>query len=463
MNFIINHKKTYQWSGIARMAIMIVVFSGSLLHLPVFASEKTDAPAAIPEIWTGPEAVHFALNNNPDARIAQQRISASAAAIKAAQAAFYPRLGVQAEYSRTNTPMYSFGNILNQGVFSPGIDFNKPGQTDDLQFMVKLSYRLYNGGLRRAGLDAADARKKAAMLQEDAVRNSLGLAVVKSFFNIVQTRENVGAREAALQAIEASIQVARARFEEGDILKQELLNLEVQKALASEDLIQAQHGLALAKQGFLNVLGLTAREVNIDLEQTPLQPVPAQPDFKNRAEILAMQYLIAAKEAEVRQARSGYYPTADAFGSYQVDKGFEMGNGSGDSWMAGIRLNMTLFDGKQTAAAVEQAQIRLSQTRDELRKMELAYALEIQQAILALDQTRKRCQVTRQMLASARESARLCRERFKAGLVLSSELIDTENRLTDARVRHALASAEQRMAVAELRGACGLLQYANDK
>lgn len=60
------------------------------------------------------------------------------------------------------------------------------------------------------------------------------------------------ARQAAIQAIDASIQVARARFEEGDMLKQELLNLEVQQSLASEDLIQArQAGLRQARGGIL--------------------------------------------------------------------------------------------------------------------------------------------------------------------------------------------------------------------
>jgi outer membrane protein TolC len=127
--------------------------------------------------------------------------------------------------------------------------------------------------------------------------------------------------------------------------------------------------------------------------------------------------------------------------------------------MAGIRVNMTLFDGKQTDARVQQADIALAQAKDELRKMELAYGLEIRQAVLTLDQTDKRCRVTEKMVVSAQESARLFRERFNVGLVLSSELIDTENRLTEAQVRQALANAEHRIAVANLRRACGLLQY----
>lgn len=456
MILMFRYKKSCEWLGIAAVRmLMAFCLCCALSHVSAAFAQDT-----VPNVWTGPAAVQFALQNNPDAQIALKRIAASAAAIKEANAAFYPQLGAQAGYSRTNTPMYSFGNILNQGVFSNTIDFNNPGETDDLQFMLQLTYRIYNGGRSRAGVDAANAREKAAMLQEKAVKNSLGFAVVKSFFNIVQAGENVSARHAAVQAIDASIQVARARFEEGDLLKQELLNLEVQQSLASENLIQAQHGLALSKQSLLNVLGLTGNQVEIDLDQTPFQAVPTQPDFKDRSEIKAMQFLIQAKQAGLRQAKSGYYPTADAFGSYQVDKGFEMGSGSGDSWTAGIRVNMTLFDGKLTAARVQQANISLAQTKDELRKMELAYALEIRQAVLTLNQTDKRCQVTQKMVGSARESARLFRERFKVGLVLSSELIDTENRLTEAQVRHAMANAEHRIAVGNLRRACGLLQYA---
>lgn len=461
MIWIYRYQKDFEWLGISVMRMIMAIS----LYCALSHASAAFARDGVPDVWTGPDAVRFALENNPDAQIALKRIELSAAAIKEADAVFYPQLGAQAGYSRTNNPMYSFGNILNQGVFTNTIDFNDPGETDDLQFMLQLTYRIYNGGRSRAGVDAAMAQKEAAMLQEEAVKRSLGFAVVKSFFNIAQAKENVSAQQAAVQAIDASIQVASARFEEGDMLKQELLNLEVQQSLAGENLIQAQHGLALSKQSFLNVLGLIGAgdQVEIDLAQTPLQPVPTEPDFKDRSEIKAMQFLIQARQAGIRLAQSGYYPTADAFGSYQVDQGFEMGSGSGDSWMAGIRVNMTLFDGKQTDARVQQADIALAQAKDELRKMELAYGLEIRQAVLTLDQTEKRCRVTEKMVTSARESARLFRERFKVGLVLSSELIDTENRLTEAQVRHALANAEHRIAVANLRRACGLLQYTDQQ
>lgn len=430
----------------------------SLLLLSLW-KPPVQAQTTQPTRWTTQEAVRYAIENSPNAQAAQHRIESAEADIRRAKAAFYPQLSVAGEYARTNNPMYSFGNILNQGVFSNSIDFNQPGLTDNLQLKALLAYRFYNGGSDQAGLDMAHHRQQAAELQQQSLHSQLGYTVVRAFFTIVQAEETVQARESAVASLAASLKVAQARFDEGDLLKEELLNLQVQHSLARENLIQTQHGLALARRGFLNLLGLTTGEPEVDLAGSTFQQVPGTPDFHQRPEINAMKAIVASFEDGIRKSRAGYYPTADAFGSYQIDKGYELDEGSGNSWLAGVRVNMSLFNGHQTSAEVERAKAQLAEAKKQLNQMELAYNLEIEQALLGLEQAEKRIQVTSQMVDSAIESARLSRERFKEGLLLSSELIDTENRLTDAKVRNAVANAEQRIAVADLRRAAGLMQY----
>lgn len=435
----------------------LVLFLLTLLLPQILAAEGNERP---PSRWTVAEAVHFALRHNPDAQAAVERIRAADADIKAARAAFFPQLALGAEYTRTNNPMYSFGNILNQGTFSDTIDFNEPGTTDNLQTKAIVLYRLFNGGHDMAGLDAADARSRAAQQEQAAIRSRLGYEVVRSFYTIIQARDTVQARQAAVDAINASLAVARARHEEGSLLREDLLNLEVQQARAQEQGIQARHGLSLAQRGFLHLLGLTSGEVELDPAAGPEPDIPVERDIRNRPELTGMTALVNAQEAMVRQARSGAYPTADAFGSYQIDKGTEAGeDGSGNSWTTGVRLNYTLFNGGQTTAATERAKARLAEAREQQRKMELAFHLELEQAALALDQEEERLKVTARMVVAATESARLARLRFKEGVLLASQLIDTENRLTDARVSHALASASRRIAIADLRRAAGLAQF----
>lgn len=430
------------------------------LSLLLFASSTAlMAETAPPDRWTVQEAFGYALAHNPDTKAALERIQAADADITSAKAAFYPRLDVSAEYNRTNNPMYSFGNILNQGQFNNTIDFNDPGVTDTLQTKAMLQYRLYNGGRDQAGLEAAEQQREAIQSEEQVVRDRLGFAVIRAFYTILQAEETVQARNAALEAANASLAVAQARHQEGSLLKEDLLNLEVQQAQAQEQCIQAEHGLSLAQRAFLHLLGLTGATVKLDPAASRPQEIPTDRSITNRPELAGMHAMIKAREAQLRQAKSGHYPTADAFGSYQHDQGIALDEGSGSSWTTGLKLNYTLFDAQQTSAAMAKAQAQLAETREQLRKMELACNLEMEQAALNLQQEEARLKVTAKMVASAKESARLARFRFKEGVLLASELIDTENRLTDAQVSHALATASRKIAIADLRRAIGLVQF----
>ncbi|MGD9949131.1 MAG: TolC family protein [Desulfobulbus sp.] len=435
-----------------------------VLFLSLFPQGINAAPADNTSTkWSVQTAVTYALAHNPDTKAAVERILASEADLKAARSALYPQVGVAVEYSRTNNPMYSFGNILNQGMFTDSIDFNNPGTTDTLQTKGIIQYRLYNGGRDVAGVDASENRGQASILENDAIRLQLEYNVVRAFCSIVQAGEVVLARQSSLEAISASLAVARARFDEGSLLQEEVLNLEVQQSRSEEQLIQAKHSLSLAQRGFLRLLGLQGNMVNLDPQASPTQTIPAEPEISQRPELKAMGAQIKTLEAMVRQARGGYAPTADLFGSYQVDKGTELDEGSGNSWTTGVRLNYTLFNGGRTGAEVERAEAQLREARERLHKLELAFSLEMEQALLALTQEEERLKVTQKMVASARESARLSRLRFKEGIVLSSELIDTENRLTDALVSHSLASASRKIAIADLRRSVGLHQFTQGK
>ena len=422
---------------------------------PAAASPATDVP---PDRWTAERAVQFALAHSPDAHAAGERIRMAEADIRAARAAFFPQLGVSGEYSRTDNPMYSFGNILNQGQFTSDIDFNDPGITDTLQARATLQYRFYNGGQDQAALTAADERSQAAGHERAAVFARLANAVVRAFNTIRQAEDTVSARQSAVAAITASLEVAHARFDAGTLLREDLLNLEVQQARAEEQRIQARHGLDLARRGFSNLLGLSGGEVLLDETGSDVQEVPNQHATADRPELVAMAAAVRALEAEVQKATAGRLPSADAFASYQTETGLEH-DGSGNSWLAGMRLNYTLFDGRRTDAAVDQATARLAGARAEQRKLQLAVDLEAEQARLALAREEERLKVTARMVAAAAESARLARLHFTEGVLLASDLIDTENRLTDARISHALATSARSIAVADLRRAVGLGQF----
>ena len=412
-----------------------------------------------PEVWTSKEAVIFGLKNSPDSRIAYQRIAAAQASQAEADALLkHPRLDLSGFYGQTNNPLLSFGNILNQGAFSDDIDFNSPGQTDNLNLKAELSYRFYNGGRDQAMVDNAESGYLASQAGLKEVHHQLGYEIVKAFYYIVQAQDQLEARQAELAAIESSLQVASARFEAGDLLKTEVLNFEVQKARTSENLIIAEHQKDLAEKSFLNLLGLENSNVVISIEDENLLTAPEVTNLRERPELARLSAALQGAEAELRRSQGNNLPTLDGFASYQYDYGW-INDGSGDSWAAGVRVNYNLWDGRRDNAEIARKEAEYRALVEQLEKLKLAINLDIEEASLNYQQAVKRRSVTDKMVEVAKESAQLSRERFKEGVILSSDVLDTEVRLTDTLVRQSTARANYRIATANLRRALGYQQY----
>ena len=440
--------------------VLSACFVSSLLaHFPTTLCAEADPhklPADRP--MTAREAVNYAIAENPDASLALRKIEEAEALLTLSQSSDYPRIQLSGEYTQTDNPMYSFGNILNQGAFDNTIDFNDPGRTDNLQLKALISYRLYNGGKDQASQLGAELNRQVQQTELDMVHQQLGFEVVKSYQTILQSANLVGVNQESLAAISSSVEVGRARFEAGDLLKQDLLNLELQHSIAAENLIKSRHRLELIKRGFLNLLGLKDSEISISMDPDLGQNVPETIDPENRLELKKLELLTKATESQLKKAEGNRLPTLDGFASYQVDNGFVLEE-SGDSWMAGIKLNYALYDGRQTESEIAVAKIKRAEIKTLRKKTELALDLDIQQARLDYEQAQERLIVTQKMVAVAEEVANLSRARFKEGVILASDLIDFETRLSDAQARHLSARAALQIAIANLRRAAGLQQF----
>lgn len=441
------------WLNKLYWSLLLLIISGSL---SVNGVAETLEP---PDVWTSREAVIFGLKNSPDSRIALQRIASARASQAEADALLkHPRLDLSASYGQTNNPMYSFGNILNQGVFSNDIDFNNPGRTDNFNLKAELTYRFYNGGRDQALVESADSGYQASQAGLKEVEHQLGFEIVKAFQRIIQAQDRFEARQAELEAIDSSLQVAKARFEAGDLLKTELLNFEVQKARTSENLIIAQHQKTLAEKVFLNLLGLESGTVAIAVDDENLQPPADSQARQERPELSKLSAALKAAESEIRRAEGSNLPTFDGFASYQYDYGW-VNDGSGNSWIAGVKLNYNLWDGRRDDAEIIRKQAEYQALAEQLEKLKLAIILDVEEAELSYQQAIERRSVTDKMVEVAQESAQLSRERFKEGVILSSDVLDTEVRLTDTLVRQSTARVNHRIAAANLRRALGFQQY----
>ena len=434
---------------------------------PVAAVRAEEIPAedvpATPTKFTVPEAVAYALEANPDLRIAFHRITAAEEELRVAQSTWWPTLGVGMDVAYSDDPANVLMMTLRQRSLDlgPNTDLNYPGAHSNTRLSVTAGWQLYDGGRRT---NTAEIGRLSVLLAEsdrDAVMNSLRAAIIDTSLAVHMADEFAHVAKESVRLTQEQVRTAKARHELGQAQRSDLLSSEVRLAEAKENLVKAENAKSRALTALRNLMGLPA-SAPLSLEgsgEFRVPPVteedPAAVALENRPEIRQAADAVLMAEEGVSLQQSGYHPTVSLFGSYDWDT--EVADlDFHDSGTVGLSLDWALFEGGRTNARVAVARSRLEEARERLRKARLAVTSDVSMATLRVEEARKRQEVSKTSIAQAEEALRLIGARYENGAATISEYLDAEVALTGARVRHVSARYDVERATADLRRALGL-------
>jgi len=424
--------------------------------------------AAGPGEFTVPSAVAFALETNPDLRMAAHRIVAAQEEVEVARAAWSPDLGVGVGLAYTNDPANVLMMNLRQRdlVLGPDTDLNNPGWQTNARVSLTAGWQLYDGGRRTS---VTELRRLQVLLAEgdrDAVLNELKAAVIDTSLAVFMAEEFGRVAADSVRLTEEQVRLAKDRHELGQAQRSDLLSAEVRLAEARETLVKARNAKLRALTALRNLLGLPAAAplTLIGGGEFHVPPVIdeniAAVAAANRPEVRKAAHGVRMAEREVELRRAGYRPTLSVFGSYDVDNAFAEFSLDGESGTLGLSFEWSLFEGGRTNARVAAARARLEVAREAERKALLAVESDASMARLRLTEARKRLEVSEKSAEQADEALRLIRVRYENGAATITEYLDAEVALTGARVRNVSARFDVERATADLRRALGICRAA---
>ena len=417
------------------------------LIVSVAAAEDAPRPLSLPA------AIRLALQNNPDLATAQQHVNAARAGIQQTEAALWPQVRLSGSYAASDNPVQAFMMTFNQRAFSFTGNFNHPDTTDNLNGKVLAQWSIYDGGQSLASRQAAKLNTEAARQTFAAARSDLVFEVTRAFHTIGKARQFVSVAAAAVTNMEANVNVASSRFAAGNALKTDLLDAQVRLAESQENLIRARNAFALSEVVFRTVIGVEEKDLVTATASAGVTIDRPTVTTSTRPELAAAQQTVTAADRQVRAAQAGYVPRLNAFANYDLDSG--NGTRYADSWLAGVSVDLNIFDGFLTRGKVSEARANLESARQQERKVVLAVTLETRQAQLNLEETQARLETTGKSVEQAEESVQITKDRYANGLALLTQLIDAENALTAARQRRAAAGTDLLIARAALDHALG--------
>jgi outer membrane protein len=442
--------------------------------LLVAASASAQPPAAPPAPaeaggvrLTVEEAVARAIAASPRlARLSALEAAAEAQA-RGARADRWPQVDLGAGYTRRS-------EVPELTIFAPTGDTAKPVERivvfpniqDNWRLRAGVALPIWTGGRIGGQIDAAEQGQTAAGEDLRAGRADLVLETKTAYWSLVTARESLRVLQDEMRAYDAHLADTRNRERFGMAARNEVLAVQVERDRVELERLRAEVGSDLAEANLRRLLDLPPAARVEPAEPLAAAPGP-RPDVEalvaeaqaGRAERKALAARAAAAEATAGAEHGTRLPQVTLAGGYTyANPNRDIVPPTADwkdTWDVGVGLSWSVFDRGKRSASEARARAQADAAREQLRELDRTIRLEVTQRSLELRTAEARLVVAERSVESAAESRRVAGDRYREGVIPSSELLDAEVAHERAALARTEALAVLRLAAAGLDRAVG--------
>ena len=434
-----------------------------------------------PQVLTLEESIEIAKQSNLTLQTAEQNLKAAEAQVRAARAGLLPRITASGNYTYFKDIQKSV--IQAEGGFGfpmPGEEMNgmSPPSADNESDLIELEFGAHHNaqgtinltqpifawGRYYYGYQAADLNYQAIQRDVDAAYNQLRLDVSEAFYGTLVALEFVRVAQQSVSLVEEQLAIAEMSLEAGAATNFDVLRAKVQLANASSQFIRAQNGVQTAKNAYKTVLNIPLSE-NISVKGTLEVPenhkIPVlnlnalvQQALDDRPEVHRTQFTEHAARKQIDIAKTRSRPDLGFFTNYQISQNERLTE-MNRIWSLGLQINIPIFDGFATRAAVQQSESTLKQVQLGGTQVKVGVEFEVRAAYLNLRGAETIIEVQREAVAQARESVRIANLQFQNGVITTVALTDTQLALAQAEVNRLQAYHDYLVGLARLEKAIG--------
>ena len=412
-------------------------------------------------------AVQAALAQNASLRAIRAGQDETAARVTEARSGWFPRVSVTESWQRGDQPVFVFSSLLSARRFAAtnfAIDaLNHPEPIGFFHTTVGVEQVLFDGGRQRAAVNVAVGRSAIAQTALDEASAGLAVATTQAFARIV-------AAQAAHQAAVAGITAAREdqasverRRDAGMATDAEVLTLVVHVADLQQRAIQADGdaGIALAELNRLMGSAIDREFQTVEPSAALLDDVAGAADLAvlfaeadaARPEIKHAAASLQIADAGRRHARAALIPQVATQAAMDVS-GTRF-NDRASSWLVGAELRWTFSTGGAELAQITGAAASVARARAEADEAGAAVHVEVASALRRVETARARQAAGRAAVDQARESQRIIRDRFDAGIAGVGDVLRASTAVLDADANRISALVDGIVSAAMLRRALG--------
>jgi OMF family outer membrane factor len=402
------------------------------------------------------QALELARRNNRDLQVAILTLERSRAAVREFQAAEFPSIGVESNFSRSDSPN---AELQNQRQQSSPLFGNNDDNTVSTSFDtgLQVSYELYTSGRRGARIRAAEEQLRFDQLEVERQSEQLRLDVSNTYYDLQEADSQTEISQAAVTDAARSLRDAQLLEQAGLGTRFDVLRAQVQLANAVQDLTRSRSQQSIVRRQLTRLLSLgqtvevaaadeieVAGDWNLTLEQSIILAV------KNRAELEQLLARRNISQEQRRIAQAATRPQVNLVANYSILGVLNDDLGPADGLTLGAQFRWDFYDGGAARARANQEEANIAIAETQFADQRNQIRLEVEQAYFNLRSNAENIQTAFFAVTQAEESLRLAELRFRSGVGTQTDVISAQTELTRARVNRLTAVLDYNRSLAAL-------------
>lgn len=292
--------------------------------------------------------------------------------------------------------------------------------------------------------------------------------VRKAYFGALLAREALTMMQSNLKNAEDNLKNVRLLRAQGIVSEYDELRATVGVDNLRPVVMQSETNYGLAVDNLRNTMGIGDSIAVMPADALLLQEVDegiiASADravLESNPNLSIVRHQIELNSASLNAERANYLPTIVAYGSYSYtaikdDYRFST-NDFYKTAQVGLNFSLNLFQGLQTNARVEQAQLERQKTDEQLRGLERTLQMGIRSLVGTLRQARKRIEGQERTVETAERGYAIVTARYLANAATQLEVNDAQLALSQAKVNRMQSIYDYLVAASELDSMLGRL------
>ena len=383
----------------------------------------------------------MAIAQNAALQAARARLEAGQAAASSTARRLAPAIHLGDEYQHYNSTF--------DAAISPVASFRVRGR-DTNMFTVAADQPLL--GLLRLSADYSGQQEsaEAGAAQVESAELSLRQAVETLYLRVFEARALEGTALASERELNDRLDVARAQLATGVLTEADVLRVQVAAANARQQAIQAHSQELVSRAGLLALMGLPADDAGVTfiepkslLESGQKRPEPSAAQdqaLSGRPEILQTRLSLQAGEHQQRARLYALLPEIDLEGAYLRSYGQVIV--PTNSEFIGLKAQWAIWEWGASYAAYRASQAQARAAAFDLENQKQQIRAEVTSGMAQLDAAASAISVAEQTIASAEEAYRVTDAQLQAGTATTTDLLEAQSALTQARLNYLRAQYE---------------------